>query len=116
MSSKGAIFVYNRISSTLTELSSIGIKEKFKDCCLSDTFLDKISSYQYSHFEFDSSIDWIENDLKNYLKTSNSKIIIPLFHKSRLLGILSIGEKFMSEKKLAKLKNKGSMQDYGKEN
>ena len=45
MSSKGAIFVYNRISSTLTELSSIGIKEKFKDCCLSDKFLDKISLF-----------------------------------------------------------------------
>ena len=98
MASKGAIFVFNRKNSTLTELSSISIKEKFKDCNLSDTFLDKISSYQYSHFEFDSSIDWIENDLKNYLQISNSKIIIPLFHKSRLLGILSIGEKFMSEK------------------
>ena len=98
MASKGAIFVFNRRNSTLTELSSISIKEKFKDCYLSDTFLDKISSYQYSHFEFDSSIDWIENDLKNYLQISNSKIIIPLFHKSRLLGILSIGEKFMSEK------------------
>jgi len=98
MASKGAIFVFNRKNSTLTELSSISIKEKFKDCYLSDTFLDKISSYQYSHFEFDSSIDWIENDLKNYLQISNSKIIIPLFHKSRLLGILSIGEKFMSEK------------------
>ena len=98
MASKGAIFVFNRKNSTLTELSSISIKEKFKDCYLSDTFLDKISTYQYSHFEFDSSIDWIENDLKNYLQISNSKIIIPLFHKSRLLGILSIGEKFMSEK------------------
>ena len=98
MASKGAIFVFNRRNSTLTELSSISIKEKFKDCYLSDTFLDKISTYQYSHFEFDSSIDWIENDLKNYLQISNSKIIIPLFHKSRLLGILSIGEKFMSEK------------------
>ena len=98
MASKGAIFVFNRKNSTLTELSSISIKEKFKDCYLSDTFLDKISSYQYSHFEFDSSIDWIEYDLKNYLQISNSKIIIPLFHKSRLLGILSIGEKFMSEK------------------
>ena len=98
MASKGAIFVFNRKNSTLTELSSISIKEKFKDCYLPDTFLDKISSYQYSHFEFDSSIDWIENDLKNYLQISNSKIIIPLFHKSRLLGILSIGEKFMSEK------------------
>ena len=98
MASKGAIFVFNRRNSTLTELSSISIKEKFKDCYLSDTFLDKISTYQYSHFEFDSNIDWIENDLKNYLQISNSKIIIPLFHKSRLLGILSIGEKFMSEK------------------
>ena len=79
-------------------LSSIGIKENFKDCHLSEPFLNKISSYQYSHFEFDNSIDWIENDLKNYLEISNSKIIIPLFHKSKLLGILCIGEKFMSEK------------------
>ena len=64
----------------------------------SQKFVENISSYQYSHLEYDNSIDWIEGDLKNYLKSSNSKIIIPLFHKSKLLGILCIGEKFMSEK------------------
>lgn len=98
MASKGAIFIFNRVNSTLSELTSISVNEKFNNCQLSKEFIDKISSYQYSHFEFDTSIDWIESDLKNYLKISNSKIIIPLFHKSKLLGILSIGEKFMSEK------------------
>ena len=98
MASKGAIFVFDRSNSALSELTSISIKEKFSDCTLSEKFIEKISSYQYSHFEFDNSIDWIEDDLKNYLKSSNSKIIIPLFHKSKLLGILCIGEKFMSEK------------------
>ena len=98
MASKGAIFVFDRDNSVLSELTSISIKEKFSDCTLSEKFIEKISSYQYSHFEFDDSIDWIEDDLKNYLKSSNSKIIIPLFHKSKLLGILCIGEKFMSEK------------------
>ena len=85
-------------NSVLSELTSISIKEQFSDCTLSEKFVENISSYQYSHFEFDDSIDWIEGDLKNYLKSSNSKIIIPLFHKSKLLGILCIGEKFMSEK------------------
>ena len=98
MASKGAIFVFDRANSALSELTSISIKEKFRDCTLSEKFIEKISSYQYSHFEFDDSIDWIEDHLKNYLKSSNSKIIIPLFHKSKLLGILCIGEKFMSEK------------------
>ena len=98
MASKGAIFVFDRDNSVLSELTSISIKEQFKDCTLSGKFLENISSYQYSHFEFDNSIDWIEGDLRNYLKSSNSKIIIPLFHKSKLLGILCIGEKFMSEK------------------
>ena len=98
MASKGAIFVFDRATSALSELTSISIKEKFRDCILSENFIENISSYQYSHFEFDNSIDWIEDDLKNYLKSSNSKIIIPLFHKSKLLGILCIGEKFMSEK------------------
>ena len=98
MASKGAIFVFDRENSVLSELTSISIKEQFKDCTLSEKFVENISSYQYSHFEFDNSIDWIEGDLRNYLKSSNSKIIIPLFHKSKLLGILCIGEKFMSEK------------------
>ena len=98
MASKGAIFVFDRDNSVLSELTSISIKEQFKDCTLSEKFIENISSYQYSHFEFDNSIDWIEGDLRNYLKSSNSKIIIPLFHKSKLLGILCIGEKFMSEK------------------
>ena len=98
MASKGAIFVFDRDNSVLSELTSISIKEQFKDCTLSGKFVENISSYQYSHFEFDNSIDWIEGDLRNYLKSSNSKIIIPLFHKSKLLGILCIGEKFMSEK------------------
>ena len=98
MASKGAIFVFDRENSVLSELTSISIKEQFKDCALSEKFVENISSYQYSHFEFDNSIDWIEGDLRNYLKSSNSKIIIPLFHKSKLLGILCIGEKFMSEK------------------
>jgi len=98
MASKGAIFVFDRDNSVLSELTSISIKEQFKDCTLSEKFVENISSYQYSHLEYDNSIDWIEGDLKNYLKSSNSKIIIPLFHKSKLLGILCIGEKFMSEK------------------
>ena len=98
MASKGAIFVFDRDNSVLSELTSISIKEQFKDCTLSEKFVENISSYQYSHFEFDNSIDWIEGDLRNYLKSSNSRIIIPLFHKSKLLGILCIGEKFMSEK------------------
>ena len=82
----------------LSKLTSISIEEPFKGCTLSEIFVENISSYQYSHFEFDNSLDWIEGDLKNYLKSSDSKIIIPLFHKSKLLGILCIGEKFMSEK------------------
>ena len=67
MASKGAIFVFDRTNSVLSELTSISIKEKFSSCTLPEKFVKNISRYQYSHFEYDYSIDWIEGDLKTIL-------------------------------------------------
>ena len=87
MASKGAISVFDRDNSVLSELTSISIKEQFKDCTLSEKFLENISSYQYSHFEFDNSIGWIEGDLRNYLKSKTADEI----SKASELG-LKVGE------------------------
>ena len=42
MASKGAIFVFDRANSSLSELTSISIKEKFSDCTLSEKFIENI--------------------------------------------------------------------------
>ena len=97
MASNGAIFVFDRENSMLSTLSTISIKEKFSSCILTPQFIKNIKDYQYGHLDYDGTLDWIDKDLKDYLDISNSKIIIPLFHKTKLLGVLSVGEKFMSE-------------------
>ena len=97
MASNGTIFVFDRENSLLSTLSTISVKEKFSSCVLTPQFIKNIKDYQYGHLDYDGTLDWIDKDLKDYLDISNSKIIIPLFHKTKLLGVLSVGEKFMSE-------------------
>ena len=44
MASKGAIFVFDRTNSVLSELTSISIKEQFSGCTLSEKFVEE---YQF---------------------------------------------------------------------
>lgn len=97
MASSGAIFIFDKESTSVSELCSIGIKNNSKSIELSDSFLVNIKVYKYGHLDYDNQPDWIEGDFKEYLFSSNIKTIIPLFHKDTLLGILCAGEKFMSE-------------------
>ena len=97
MASNGAIFIFHKDDTSVSELCSIGINNNSKSIKLSDSFLVNIKVYQYGVLNYDKQPDWIEGDFKKYLAKSSIKTIIPLFHKNRLLGILCIGEKFMSE-------------------
>ena len=97
MASNGAIFINNEDGTSITELCSIGIDGNPLSINLSESFIVNIKVYQYGILTYDKQPDWIEGDLKEYLEKSNIKTIIPLFHKNKLLGILCIGEKFMSE-------------------
>ena len=98
MASSGTIFLLEQNHTTLRELSSIGLKNISPSIPLSDSFLLNIKVYQYGHLDYDEPPNWVENDLKEYLIKSKIKTIVPLFHKNNLLGLLCIGEKFMSEK------------------
>ena len=97
MASNGAIFIFHKDDTSVSELCSIGINNNSKSIKLSDSFLVNIKVYQYGVLNYDKQPDWIEGDFKKYLAKSSIKTIIPLFHKNRLLGILCVGEKFMSE-------------------
>ena len=97
MASNGAIFIFHKEDTSISELCSIGINNNSKSITLSDSFLVNIKVYQYGVLNYDKQPDWIEGDFKKYLSKSSIKTIIPLFHKNRLLGILCVCEKFMSE-------------------
>jgi len=97
MASNGAIFIFHKDDTSVSELCSIGINNNSKSIKLSDSFLVNIKVYQYGVLNYDKQPDWIEGDFKKYLSESSIKTIIPLFHKKRLLGILCVGQKFMSE-------------------
>ena len=97
MASNGAIFIFHKDDTSVSELCSIGINNNSKSIKLSDSFLVNIKVYQYGVLNYDKQPDWIEGDFKKYLAKSSIKTIIPLFHRNRLLGILCIGGKFMSE-------------------
>ena len=98
MASSGTIFLLEQKSSEIRELSSIGLKNYSPSIALSESFMLNIKVYQYGHLDYDEPPDWIEGGLKEYLVKSKIKTIVPLFHKNNLLGLLCIGEKFMSEK------------------
>ena len=98
MASSGTIFLLEQKSSEIRELSSIGLKNYSPSIALSESFMLNIKVYQYGHLDYDEPPDWIEGGLKDYLIKSKIKTIVPLFHKNNLLGLLCIGEKFMSEK------------------
>ena len=97
MASNGAIFVYNSSNQKISKLSSISIKSDKESFILSESFIANIKVYQYGHLDLSQRPDWITGNLEEYLENSKIKTIIPLFHKNNLLGILLIGEKFMSQ-------------------
>jgi adenylate cyclase len=96
MASKGAIFLYHHNSDQLSILASQGLKKR-------NPFSSpkKLSSqsvkHRYGHIELESPPSWITGELKKCILESGGKILAPLFHKDRLLGLLCVGKKFMGE-------------------
>ena len=97
MASNGAIFLFNSKNNGISKLSSISIKEEQNNFSLDQAFLENIKVYQYGHLDYSENPNWISGELKKYLKASKIKTIIPLYHKNKLLGMLFVGEKFMSQ-------------------
>ena len=97
MASNGAIFLFNSKDHVISKLSSISIKEEHHKFNLDEEFLENIKVYQYGHLDYSENPNWISGELKKYLKASKIKTIIPLYHKNKLLGMLFVGEKFMSQ-------------------
>ena len=97
MASNGAIFLFNSKNNGISKLSSISIKEEQNNFSLDEAFLENIKVYQYWHLDYSENPNWISGELKKYLKASKIKTVIPLYHKNKLLGILFVGEKFMSQ-------------------
>jgi adenylate cyclase len=96
MASKGAIFLYHHKSDQLSILASQGLKKR-------NPFSSpkKLSSqsvkHRYGHIELIPPPSWITGELKKCILESGGKILAPLFHKDRLLGLLCVGKKFMGE-------------------
>ena len=97
MASSGAIFLFDNKNQAISKLSSISIKEEQNKFNLDEIFLENIKVYQYGHLDYSENPNWISGELKKYLKASRIKTVIPLYHKNKLLGILFVGEKFMSQ-------------------
>ena len=97
MASNGAIFLFNSKNNGISKLSSISIKEEQNNFSLDEAFLENIKVYQYGHLDYSENPNWISGELKKYLKASKIKTVIPLYHKNKLLGMLFVGEKFMSQ-------------------
>lgn len=97
MASNGAIFLFSSKNNAISKLSSISIKEEQNNFSLDEAFLENIKVYQYGRLDYSENPSWISGELKKYLEASKIKTIIPLYHKNKLLGILFVGKKFMSQ-------------------
>ena len=64
MASNGAIFIFHKEDTSISELCSIGINNNSKSIKLSDSFLVNIKVYQYGVLNYDKQPDWIEGDFK----------------------------------------------------
>jgi adenylate cyclase len=96
MASKGAIFLYHHKSDQLSILASQGLKKR--NLFSSPKKLSSQSvKHRYGHIELAPPPSWITGELKKCILESGGKILAPLFHKDRLLGLLCVGKKFMGE-------------------
>ena len=96
MASKGAIFLSEKKTNRFSILVSQGLK-KNDPFYVNESFnkeLGKIKGF----LTYDPSLDWIEGDCKTYLDELKINIIVPLFHKKLMIGILCIGQKFMGQR------------------
>ena len=96
MASKGAIFLYHPKSDQLSILASQGLKKR-NPFPSPKNLSDKSLKHRYGHIDLDKNHSWITGKLKKCILELSAKILVPLFHKDRLLGVLCVGKKFMGE-------------------
>ena len=96
MASKGAIFLYHPKSDQLSILASQGLKKR-NPFPSPKNLSDKSLKHRYGHIDLDKNHSWITGKLKKCILELSAKILVPLFHKDRLLGALCVGKKFMGE-------------------
>ena len=96
MASKGAIFLYHPKSDQLSILASQGLKKR-NPFPSPNNLSDKSLKHRYGHIDLDKNHSWITGKLKKCILELSAKILVPLFHKDRLLGVLCVGKKFMGE-------------------
>jgi PAS domain S-box-containing protein len=96
MASKGAIFLYHHNIDQLSVLASQGL---IKQTPFSSpkNLSSQSMKHRYGHIELDKNQSWITGELKKCILELGAKILVPLFHKDRLLGLLCVGKKFMGE-------------------
>jgi len=95
MASKGAIFIYNT-SSAFSFLAGQGtnIKNPFLP---PKNIKENLKKYRYGHVLLDKNETWNTGMLKKHNKEIKTKVLLPLFNKDHLLGLLCIGKKIMGE-------------------
>ena len=96
MASKGVIFLYKKETEELSFLASQGI-DKAEPISPPKKFVENIKKYRYGHVVLENTPKWITGKLKKQILESKTKVILPLFHKNHMLGVLCIGKKFMGE-------------------
>ena len=96
MASKGAIFLYHQKKDKLTILASQGLKER-TPFSPPKKLKSQSEKYRHDHINIDKIPPWLTGELKSCINELGSKILVPLFHKDHLLGLLCVGKKFMGE-------------------
>ena len=96
MASKGAIFLHHHKSDQLSILASQGLKKQ-TPFSSPRNLSSQCLKHRYGHIELDKNQSWITGELKKCTLELGAKILVPLFHKDRLLGLLCVGKKFMGE-------------------
>jgi adenylate cyclase len=96
MASKGAIFLYHHEGDQLSILAAQGLKKQ-NPLSSPSNLSGQCLKHRHGHIELDKNQSWITGELKKGILELGAKILVPLFHKDRLLGLLCVGKKFMGE-------------------
>jgi len=96
MASKGAIFLYHHDTDQLSVLASQGLNKQ-NPFSSPKKLLNQSGKYKNTHLALKNNQPWITGELKKCTLELGTKILVPLFHKDRLLGLLCVGKKFMGE-------------------
>ena len=96
MSSKGAIFLFNDQTNLVTVLASQGLK-KTDSFHPPKSIKKELKKVQHQHIDYQPSITWVDGALKENIDELKTKVIVPLFHKNLLIGMLCIGKRFMGK-------------------